>query len=666
MKPHISSPGVPSTSSPSRPGRRPPTAARLRRRRPVLSGVGLATALGLLLAPAFLASSSSAGSLAFPYTDDFSTAAGGTLSGDAQVVGGRLRLTDAVPSQAGAWSTDDTFASDLGLDIEFDYAMHHDGPTVGADGLLLFLADGAAPQGVGATGAALGYACKDSSAEGAESPCTEPGLPGGFAAVAIDRYGNFSLPLNGSGPGAAPDAVVVRGSGNGTTGYRYVAGAAAPFGTATEGATPRTVRVTLLPDGAGHLALTVRVEIPGGALRTVLDRVPLHGDGQAPLPSTLRLGFAASTGTFVDVHEVDELRVRVPVDLSVDQALQPTVTPGERVSYDVTAHNAALSHSDPSPLTVDVPDELTDVSWTCRGEDGGACGAASGTGDVAVDLDLPHAAGATVTVTGTVPAEAQGRLTSTATIAPASGLQDTYEDDDVSTVSTEVDRDDTGGPEPVAEAQVATEKSVSPATGVHPGDEVAYRITVRNDGPGTAEDVGATDELPAAMRFSGSDDDCTASGQLVTCRSTDDLAPGGRRDFVVRAVLDEDYRGDGSDVVNVATASSATDPDGGDPSPAVPIGVEQGGDGDGDGGGPGQTASPTPAAPGGAGHTPGPAAAGSPSTGRGGALAYTGADGLGALGVLAGVGVLTGGGVWWAARRRRPSTADAVSETGAP
>ncbi|QKS12620.1 DUF11 domain-containing protein [Curtobacterium sp. Csp1] len=624
----------------------------------------MATALGLLGGPAVLVAPSSAGSLPFPYVADFSDVAGGTLSGDAAIVDGRLRLTDDELSQAGAWSTDDTFSSDLGLDIEFDYAMYHEGTRAGADGLLLFLADGAAPQGVGQSGAGLGYACRFHETQGGDHPCDLPGLPGAFAGVAIDRYGNFSLPLNLSGPGAAPDSVVVRGSGDGLDGYRYVAGTDVPRGVQTDGPEPRTVRVTLLPQDDGGLALTVRLETEAGALRTVLDQVPLHGDGQAPLPPTLRLGFAASTGSYVDVHEVDELRVQVPVDLAVDQDLAPEVTAGEQVRWDVVARDAGPSASDPSRLTVDVPAGLRDVSWTCRGVDGGTCGAGSGTGAVSTDLGLPRGAGAVVTVTGTVPDDATGTLTSRAVLEPASGLADTFVEDNVSVAETRVRDDDGPGPGPVA--RLGTEKSVEPATDVRPGDALTYALTARNDGSVDAERVGVTDELPAAVRFIGSDDDCTADGQLVTCRSADTLAPGERRTFTIRTVLDETYRGDGSDVVNVATATSPSDPDGGDPSPGVAVGVVDPGDGDGgadgDGGG-GTGASPTPvpatdtAGPGTGGRGPGS------GPGRGGSLAYTGSSGLGLLALVGAAVTALGGTGWWAVRRRR-ARADTTDPAG--
>jgi uncharacterized repeat protein (TIGR01451 family) len=620
----------------------------------------------VLAAPAVLPSGSSAAALDFPYVNQFSSASGGALHGDAAVSGGRLRLTDDVRNQAGAWSTNDTFPSDTGLEIEFTYAMYTDKVDPGADGLLLYLADGSAAQGVGSFGAGLGYACRKEATEGGGRECDLPGVPGGFAAVAIDHYGNFSSRINGSGPGAQPDQVVVRGSGNGTEGYRYVAGAAAPGGTVTAGSAPRKVRITLLPDDTGGLAVTVRLQV-GSSMRTVLDAVPLHGDGQAPLPSTLRLGFAGATGSHVDKHEVDALRVWKPADLSVEHDLPATATAGEPLRYTVTARNPGPNAADPSPLQVDVPDGVEDVTWTCTAEDGSACATGSGTGDVATDLSLPRGGSAVVTIEGRVAEGTSGALESVATIAPPTSLSDTNEADNASRATTTVTA-------PVLAADVETDKSVSPST-VQPGDEVEYLVTARNRGPAVAQQVGAVDELPGAMRFVGSEDGCAAEGQRVTCRSETSLDVGETLDFRIRAVLDPAYRGDGSDVVNVATATSPTDPDGGDPSTGVAIVVGPGDEGPGDEG-PEPTAPPTSgpapddgsgdggpgeddggAAGPGAGRGDGGDGAGEPGADRGpaapaGALAYTGAEGLGLTGALAAVVAAAGSTCWWLARRR--------------
>lgn len=648
-----------------------PTPIRWRRGRRTAAVVSVLTAVGVLAAPALTPSSSSADTLAFPYVHDFSSSDGGTLSGDARIVDDRLRLTDDVQKQAGAWSTNDTFPSDLGLEVEFDYAMYTTSTDEGADGLLLFLADGAAPQGVGAYGAALGYACRSSATQGDVYPCDLPGVPGGVVAVALDRYGNFSKALNESGPGPRPDSVVVRGSGDDVTGYRYVEGVSAPGGTRTAGRGTRKVRVTLQPDGPGNLAISVRMEV-NGVMKTVLDRVPLAGDGQAPLPATLRLGFSAATGSHVDVHEIDALRVWQPADLAVSQDMPASAVAGSDLSYEVHARNVGVNDSDPSPLRVDVPDGLQDVSWTCAPEAGSGCATASGTGDVVTGLDLPRGGSAVVTVTGRVAPDATGPLESTATIAPASPLADSDETNNTSVVSAAVVQ-----PPPATNAQVETDKSVTPSVGVAPGDALEYVVTARNRGPATAADVGAVDRLPDAVRFTGSDDGCTADGQLVTCRSGRSLGVGESVDFRIRAVLDPDYRGDGSDVVNVATATSPTDQDGGDPSPEVSIGVVVPGGGDDDGGGGGgddgggdggggddgrpspttwPSATPTPtSAPtsAGASGVGGDGAGGGPASGgRPGSLAWTGAEGLGLLGATGGAAVLLGGAVWWVRRRR--------------
>lgn len=604
----------------------------------MLAACASVLALGVLTLTALPASGAE---LRFPYTNTFDSADGGVLSGDARIVDGRLRLTDDENAQAGAWSSTDSFPSTRGLEIEFDYAVYSDAPYAGADGLLLYLADGAAAPGVGGTGAALGYACRSESTQGS-GPCTTPGIPGGFAAIALDQYGNFSLPINGSGPGARPDSVVVRGSGNGTDGYRYVVGALAPGRVPTDGPTTRTVRISLVPGPAGELSVTVRVE-QGGVMRTALADVPLHGDGQAALPDTLRLGFAGATGALLDVHEIDSLRVWQPADLRVVHDMPATATTGAGFEYAVTATNVGVNDSDPSPVEVDVPDGLADVTWTCRADGAGSCGDAVGTGDVATDLDLPRGGSATMTITGRVSDAASGELVSEADITTAPGLADVDESDNTSRASSTV----------TDAAALTTDKSVSPAVDVAPGDEVEYAITARNDGPGTARQVGAVDELPAAMAFAGSDDDCSAAGQLVTCRSDDDLEVGGAHTFRIRAVVDPAYRGDGSDVVNVATATSPTDPDGGDPSPEVPIEVvvpdEPGPAGPEPTGSPSvrPTSSPT-AATGGAGR-----GGGAPGARGPGVLAYTGSDGVLPIGVAAIAATVIGLGIRRTVLRRR-------------
>jgi uncharacterized repeat protein (TIGR01451 family) len=576
--------------------------------------------------------------LGFPFRTDFATAAGGTLTGDAHIDDGWLRLTTAGYSEAGAWQMDDAFRSDLGLEIEFRYATWGGD---GADGFALSLTDGAAPAGVGRPGAALGYACHGE--RGADGPCVDPGIPGGYAGIGFDEYGNFSSAINDSGPGRAPDTVAVRGSGDGTDGYRFLRNVPAPGGIATGSRElARIVRVTIQPNASGRLGISVRsTEGMSSEFRTLLDDVPLDGPGQADLPPTLRLGFSASTGSHRNVHEIDELSVRIPADVAVEQSAV-AATAGERVTYTVTSSNPGRNPSDPSDLVVDLPDALRDVTWTCSAGAGGTCGDASGSavdGALRTTVGLDRGGSVTHAITGTLPPDATGVLESVATITPEASMADTDETNNVSRVRADI----------TARAELSTGKSVALPDGsdaLHPGDDVEYTVVARNGGPSEARAVGARDDLPAELTFAASDDDCTAAGQRVTCTSDVDLAPGDEHAFRFRATLDPDYRGDGSDVANIAIATSPTDPDDGDPSDEVVLPPVTGpgdsgddGDGNGDGGSGGGTGpgDGTGSADGGssAGGT-GQSAVGTPARGNGsGALAFTGARGLG---LLAGAG----------------------------
>jgi uncharacterized repeat protein (TIGR01451 family) len=605
------------------------------RRLAALLGGGIAIGSAVVL-PADVAG---AAEIPFPYRTDFASAAGGVLTGDAAIADGWLRLTDDGASRAGAWQMDEAFSSDLGLEIEFRYATWGGD---GADGFALSLRDGAAPPGVGRPGAALGYACHGPN--GADGPCADAGIPGGYAGIGFDEYGNFSSAINDSGPGRAPNTVAVRGSGDGTTGYEFLRNVEVPGGVETGSRElARIVRVTIQPNASGRLGISVRSNtVSSPAFTTLLDDVPLDGPDQGPLPATLRLGFSASTGSHRNIHEIDWLSVRIPADVAVTQS--PIVAAaGARVTYTVTSTNPGRNPSDPSTLEVAVPEALDDVIWTCAPGTGGSCGGDSGAvTDGTLRTTVGLAPGGTVAheITGTLAPDAVGELESIATIVPEPSMGDTDETNNVSRVRADLS----------ADATLTTSKSVALIDGareLRPGDDVEYTVVAHNDGPAVARSVGAVDDLPGELAFAGSDDPCVADGQRVTCTTADDLEVGADRAFRFRATLDPDYAGDGSDVVNVAIATSPSDPDDGDHSDEVVLppvtgpgdGGDSGGgdDGDDDGSGDGSGGSGGGDGSGGSG-----GGAGSDRTptrvashGGNGSLAFTGAQGVGLVGGLA-------------------------------
>ncbi|MFE0055631.1 hypothetical protein [Streptomyces sp. NPDC059003] len=512
----------------------------------------LCALVGGALAPA--AVSLARAELAFPVHESFDNGNDlGTATGSASYQDGWLRLTPAQTSRAGSWQMKDSFSTSLGIVAEFTYATYGGATFDGkrGDGIAFFLADGSAATGTGAVGGALGYACA-----GTASRCTSNGVPGAFLGIGIDEFGNFSSPMTGaSGPGTQANKIVLRGGGNGTSGYRYGTSASGPGGTVETGsrASFRTVRVTVQPSG-GKLLVSVWSDSGPGTTSTKLisDYDVSTVSGQPALPSTLRVGFSAGTGGATNNHEVGDLKINVPADLSVAKSGKPaTAAAGSRpVTYTVTVTN-----SDANAVTgaavKDAAPGLTDVTWTCSASSGSACAAPSGTGPLDTTADLDRGGTVTYTVTGTAPAQPT-TLTNTATVIAPGNRTDTNPADNTATASTAI----------TARADAAVTKAGVGQGPVRPGEEFEYRITVRDNGPSDTSDVRVTDTLPAGLTFVSSTSGCTASGQDVTCPAAGRLAAGASVSWTFRVKLDAAYEGDGSDLGNTAKVThGVTDPD---------------------------------------------------------------------------------------------------------
>ncbi len=136
---------------------------------------------------------------------------------------GWLRLTNNTLSLANAVYFDTPIPS-AGNSVTIAFGANFWGgnnyASTGADGITFFLYDASKTFNVGSSGGAIGYA---------QGTGIDPnGLNGGYVGVAFDPYGNFSTTNEGrqGGPGTAlqPNTVVVRGPGQDTTGYNYLAG----------------------------------------------------------------------------------------------------------------------------------------------------------------------------------------------------------------------------------------------------------------------------------------------------------------------------------------------------------------------------------------------------------------------------------------------------------
>ncbi|MEU5159213.1 hypothetical protein AB0G74_06320 [Streptomyces sp. NPDC020875] len=538
-----------------------PRTARLRTARPRTVhrptrrfGSVLALALAAVLAALLLAPppthAAAPRALSFPVHEPFDGPTGnlGSLTGTASYQsGGWLRLTSAATQQAGGWEMNDSFPTSLGIVAEFTYSTYggttFDGKR--GDGLTFFLADGSAANGTGATGGSLGYAC------GGGPPCNRPGVPGAFLGIGLDEFGNFSSNAVGNGgPGGQANRIVLRGGGNNNTGYRFGTSAAGPGGTVeTQGRGDyRTVRVTVTPSG-GRLMVSIWSDTgPGTALNQVISNYDVSTiTNQPTLPSSLKVGFSGSTGLATNIHEIGDLKINVPADLSVTKTGSPaTARAGDPVTYTVTVANSGANDVMGARMLDNVPG-LTDVTWTCTAATGSTCIQTSGSGNTVLGAsNLPRNGSVTYTIRGRASAVA-GTYLNTATVYPPADRTDTNSANDSASATTTV----------TALADVSVTKTALGTGPVTPGQTFDYRVTASNAGPSGTSAVTITDTLPAGLTFVSSPDGCTASGQTVTCPAAATMAAGGSQSWTFRVKLADTYTGDGTDLGNRATVTHA-------------------------------------------------------------------------------------------------------------
>jgi hypothetical protein len=262
----------------------------------------------------------------FPLTETFkgSTAPGWQLGGSAVLTNekngtdGWLRLTPNSTYQAGYAYYNTPIATGRGLVVTFDYGAWG-GNWRRRSHFFSVRWYATTAFNVGASGGSLGYAQKTGV----------KGLSNGYLGLGLDEFGNYSNPNEGrsGGPGATPHAVAIRGPGNGTTGYAYLAGTTrldrAPWnlprldcpnnGVNCLSSTVtrlrptayllRQVRITVTPIGAAYqVAVAMRFNYSSTTW------TPLLGPFTMPTsaPSTLKMGFAASTGGNYNYHEIPQ------------------------------------------------------------------------------------------------------------------------------------------------------------------------------------------------------------------------------------------------------------------------------------------------------------------------------------------------------------------------
>lgn len=302
-----------------------------------------------------------------PYKQSFknSTVTGLVMSGNARLTAasgldpegdGYLRLTDNLTNQVGYAYAKDALPSYYGLTTTFEFYTYKSNATGynQADGICFFLFDATVnafrPGGLGGS---LGYA----------QYYNTPGMTKGYLGIGIDEYGNFSNPTEGrnGGIGRKAGSIVVRGPGDGktTSDYVYVASVqtdqtpySIPFSKFTQrypdytSPNYRRIKIILTPGSSlgANKGFTITVTLfkggsPSGSEVTLISNF----DYPYISPAKLQYGFAASTGSNTDVHEIRNLNI---LPTNIGALLAPTVSndsvsvcQGPNALLDVTAND---------------------------------------------------------------------------------------------------------------------------------------------------------------------------------------------------------------------------------------------------------------------------------------------------------------------------------------
>lgn len=294
---------------------------------------------------------------------------------------GWLRLTEAKTQKEGFMYVTQGFPTTLGVIADFEYKAWRDVSEnfFGADGFSVFLFDANITESnfkLGGFGGSLGYATYS-------VPANTTGLSGGYLGIGLDEYGNYSRASenrNGGMSAAVPNAIVLRGPTNSTYSNSNIYLTGVGIGDRTGSANDirsrneidyNTIVATRPPDNvfyrrvqviitktATDYLVTVKWKKENETSFTTLLNYTLSAS-QYPIPSNLKLGFAASTGGGFNYHEIRNIILTTPGNLRVDSRSANSSLCNDKNSV-VTFEVDVANDTDASLSEIDVNTRFTD------------------------------------------------------------------------------------------------------------------------------------------------------------------------------------------------------------------------------------------------------------------------------------------------------------------
>lgn len=327
-----------------------------------------------------------------------------------------------------------------------------------------------------------------------------------------------------------------------------------------------TCQTVLGPSGScsaatGTGALNITVDLEPLDIATVRVVVPVDPAATGSITNTATATVPAAV---IDIDpannlssDVDLLTPRANLAIVKSNAVSELI-PGTGVTYTLTVTNSGPSNAPAATVIDNLPSGLQSATWTCSPTGGpsfGTCTTPSGTGSISTTASLPVGATLTYLVTATVSASATGSLTNEATVTAGTGVTDP----DLSNNRSE------DGDILTPQADVRITKTDRSATQI-PGRPTSYEITVTNNGPSDAPDVGVVDAIVTPLidaTWTCSPEpgaSCDSGSGTGGINSTVDLPAGTSVTFTLTAGSSSAATGLATNTVQALMPSGITDP----------------------------------------------------------------------------------------------------------
>ena len=248
------------------------------------------------------------------------------------------------------------------------------------------------------------------------------------------------------------------------------------------------------------------------------------------------------------------------VDLVITKSANlATISPGDVVTYTISATNDGPSDVVAASITDFFSSEFSNISFTSVAAGGASGNTTSGSGDISDTVNIPANDSITYTVTATVSTNAApGQLDNTASIAAPTNVTESDVSNNDDTVSITVT--DSDAPNLSITKQTLTSSLVA-------GEQVQYEIIVSNIGNVEVQDAQVSDLFPAELQGISFTSTVTGTASGNTSNGSGSISdqvtmsPGSEIRYAVTANIANSANGNVINTATVTMPSGVTDID---------------------------------------------------------------------------------------------------------